>query len=286
MVIAGYVELGKALLAFDLFQNLFQENRAPNGFILYCILKACINIGVVYQGMLIHDLMLRNAIQVKDELGNTLVEMYAKCGCPNEASRVLERLPDRDVASWSALAASYSAQGKCKQIDILLDRMSEDGVKVDDVVFTSLLAGCGHAGLLEKGWKYFKSMRDSHGMHPKPEHYNCLIGLFSRAGNMGKAKDILKTTPSPDFVGCISLLSSCKEHRNLGLARGCYEAAIRLDPFDPSPYLLMANMQGPDCKVSRDGLDDVSAHELVSSCTYPFSINDKHCSAGQDGGLC
>ena len=94
------------------------------------------------------------------------------------------------------------------------------------------------------------------------------------------------------------MLSSCKEHRNLELARQCYEEAMRLDPLDPSAYLLMAGIQAHDGSLGRYGIHvvreelDDSCNSILpnldSSCTYQsfeILVNDKQYLISRDCGL-
>lgn len=52
-----------------------------------------------------------------------LVDMYAKCGCLQEAQKVFVELPFQNVISWNALFGGYVEHGGGDQTLICYERM-------------------------------------------------------------------------------------------------------------------------------------------------------------------
>ncbi|KAH7856778.1 hypothetical protein Vadar_005494 [Vaccinium darrowii] len=52
-----------------------------------------------------------------------------------------------------------------------------------------------HVGLVDKGMKYFKSMKDVHGISPEPEHYRCMVDSLGRAGRLQEARELIRSVP-------------------------------------------------------------------------------------------
>jgi len=87
-------------------------------------------------------------------VGNSLVNMDAKCGSMEDAWRVFNKLPMRDVVPWNAMTLAH---GKCNQgwkALELFKQMQQEGVPLDSVTFLGVLSACAsvlqlkHAGLL------------------------------------------------------------------------------------------------------------------------------------------
>jgi pentatricopeptide repeat protein len=70
--------------------------------------------------------------------------------------------------------------------------MIASGIRPNHITFVSLLTACSHAGFVDKGLKYFYSMKDEYGIEPKREHYSCIIDMYGRAGRLDEAKKIHK----------------------------------------------------------------------------------------------
>ncbi|KAJ4966841.1 hypothetical protein NE237_018690 [Protea cynaroides] len=57
--------------------------------------------------------------------------------------------------------------------------------------FVSLLTACTHAGLVELGFGFFKTMRSVHNIIPKVEHCACIVDPFCRSGRLQEAYEFV-----------------------------------------------------------------------------------------------
>lgn len=242
-MIEGYAQHEYGLCALELFERMQQEGIMPNKVIFLSALKACGTVGAITQGSLIHCQIIRSGLESDVAIGSTLVDAYAKCGRLEEAKRVFNGLQDRNVVSWGAMVAAYSRYGNCKLVENCLLDMHQLGLKPGRVIYISVLAACSHAGLLEEGSHYFKSMREDHGITPSIEHYNCMVDLLGRLGHLSEAEVLLQTMPiPPDIIGWTSLLTSCRTYGNVELGRQCFDKVIQYDPARAAGYVLMSNI--------------------------------------------
>ncbi|KAK0602191.1 hypothetical protein LWI29_031212 [Acer saccharum] len=75
------------------------------------------------------------------------------------------------------------------------------------------------------------------------EHYSCLIDLYSRAGMLEKAMDIINMMPfAASATMWRTILAACRVHRNLDLGIQAGEKLISLQPQDSAAYVLLSNM--------------------------------------------
>jgi hypothetical protein len=96
---------------------------------------------------------------------------------------------------------------------------------------------------VEEGHEIFMSMKESYGVVPTTMHYGSLIDLFSRAGKLYWAQDLLQTMPVfPDIITWTCLLDSCKNYRNTDLGKRCFSQLLDLAPVDSSSYMLMVDL--------------------------------------------
>ena len=80
-LISGYAKQGKGEEALKCFQYMQHHGISPDVVTFLCILKACVSLSDVDKGKEIHDEIVRKGLLEKHiELGNALVDMYAKCG--------------------------------------------------------------------------------------------------------------------------------------------------------------------------------------------------------------
>ena len=89
---------------------------------------------------------------------NTLIDMYVKCGCLENARRVFDEMEERTVVSWSAMIAGLAMHGQAEEALWLFSEMIKLGMKPNGVTFIGLLHACSHMGLIDEGRRFFASM--------------------------------------------------------------------------------------------------------------------------------
>ena len=244
-IIAGHVSCEDGYLALNLFEEMQRDGVKPDKVTCLLLLKACSMIGALGQGRLIYEQIIMSGLESDMECNSGIVAMYAKCGCLDEAHRILNKLPNPSVVTWGAILAAHASLSNDddESLHSLLEAMSRKGTKPDHVIFLNILAACSHSGSLEEGRGFFESMRETYLMKPDTKHYNCLIDLLGRSGRLLDAQDLLHSIPkTPDIVGWLSLLSGCKTYYNTNIGLECYNAVVACDQHDASSYVLMSNL--------------------------------------------
>ena len=90
-LLSGYSQEGRGHEALNCFEHMQREGLFPNEFSFSCILKACGSIGAIAKGIQVHnEIANRGLLDQSVVLGNSLVDMYAKCGAPAKARQVLK----------------------------------------------------------------------------------------------------------------------------------------------------------------------------------------------------
>jgi pentatricopeptide repeat protein len=117
-------------------------------------------------------LMSRSSIVVEADVfvGNSLIDMYEKCGSMEDAQRVFNEMPSRNVVSWTAMLQGFAMHGYGKEALKHSEQMCENSVEVNDVTFICLLSTCSHAGLVDEAVGYFDSMGSVHNICATPKH--------------------------------------------------------------------------------------------------------------------
>lgn len=242
-MIEGYAEKGQGEEALKLFKGMHEEGIDPNGITFMCLIKACANIAALDQGKVIHGDVIEQGLESDLLIGNTLVDLYAKCGSLEDAVCVFDMLAAQSLESWSALIAGYANHGHLGMAKHYFQRMCDQGIQPDIIAFVSLLYACSHAGLLKEGYFYFKSMIKDFRITPTTEHYACMVDMFGRAGLLDEAEVIIRKMPvPPDPVMWKALLSSCVRHNNLEVGRRAFESLLNSDCKIAAGYVLMSNI--------------------------------------------
>ncbi|XP_058780665.1 pentatricopeptide repeat-containing protein At2g20540-like [Vicia villosa] len=242
-MVTGYARAGCYAEALGVFREMQMVGIDPDEISIIAVLPACAHLGALEVGKWIHMYADKNGFLQKSEICNALVEMYAKCGCIDEAWSLFDQLVEKDVISWSTMIGGLANHGKGYAAIQLFEEMRKVRVAPNEITFLGVLLACSHAGLWDEGLKYFDVMREDYGMEPEIEHYGCLVDLLGRSGRLGQALDtILKMSIKPDSRIWNSLLSSCRIHRNLEIAIIAMQQLMELEPEESGNYVLLANI--------------------------------------------
>ncbi|XP_071901875.1 pentatricopeptide repeat-containing protein At2g03880, mitochondrial-like [Coffea arabica] len=241
--VTGCAHNGSHEEALKLFCKMRNSGVEPDQVITSSILSSCAELALLEFGQQVHANFMKSGLQSSLSVDNSLVTMYANCGCLEEANRVFKAMANRNVITWTALIVGYAQNGKGKESLGLYDQMILSGIKPDFITFIGLLFACSHAGLVDEGCRYFGSMINVHGIRPGPDQYACMVDLLGRAGKLLEAEKLLdEMAVEPDATVWKVFLAACRKHGNIDLAKKAASVLFKLTPQDAVPYVMLSNM--------------------------------------------
>jgi pentatricopeptide repeat protein len=108
-----------------IFLNYAAGRFQPNSVPFVGMLNACASVGALEEGRHVHEQIIQSGCESNVFVGNSLVDMYAKCGSMEEAWRVFNRIPSRDVVSWSIMIFGFVKCGQGKKTSDLFQLMQK-----------------------------------------------------------------------------------------------------------------------------------------------------------------
>ncbi|KAH9530771.1 hypothetical protein CY35_19G002200 [Sphagnum magellanicum] len=242
-MILGHVKCGQGQKALELFQQMNKEGVKPDSVTFVGVLNACASIVALEEGRCVHQQIIESGWDSNVFVGNSLVDMYAKCGSMEDAQTVFNKMPSHDVISWNAILGGCAMHGHGNEALKLFEQMCEEGVKPDDITFVCLLSACSHAGLVDEGMSCYASMITVYMISPKSEHYSCMVDLLGRAGKLHEAENMIKVMPGKPYVPAWrALLGACKIHGNLEMGERVAKQFLELEPENAVDYVLLSNI--------------------------------------------
>lgn len=242
-LLSGHTWNGLAGEALVLFKQMQREEVRPDGATMTCILPAYAQLADLQQAINIHCYLIRTGFQRSVEIMTCLIDVYSKSGSLDSAHDLFDRLPEKDIVSWSAIIAAYGMHGHGRDAILLFNRMLQTGVEPNLITYTSILYACSHAGLVDEGLHFFNSMVEDHDMKPHVDHYACIVDLLGRAGRLKEAHELIKTMPfEPNHAVWGALLGACVVHENVSLGEVAAGNLFKLEPDNTGNYVLLANI--------------------------------------------
>ncbi|KAI5057960.1 hypothetical protein GOP47_0027975 [Adiantum capillus-veneris] len=223
-LIGSYARQEKGQNALDCYERMQRQGIPPNAVTFVSLVKACAVLGAVDKGKQIHEeISKRGFLEDHMVLGNALVDMYAKCGALPQAHSVLEKLPSRDVVSWTALISGYAQKGQGQQALECFDLMQHEGILPNAVTYASILKACGGIGAIEKGKQIHEEISKQGLLEHEIVMSNALVDMYVKCGALPQAQSVLEELPSPDVVTWNTMITGYVQKGQGQQALECFE---------------------------------------------------------------
>lgn len=244
-LIAGLADSGKPDEAIHVFGEMIQAGEQPNGVTMVNLLEACALSAELKRSKLAHGIAIRRGLADKVEVGTAILDIYSKSGAIESSRRVFDRIPCRNIITWSAMIAGYGMNGLAREALSLLVQLREEGLKPNAATSLSVLSACSHGGLVEEGISLFQSMVQEDGLNLGPEHYACAADMLARAGRLETAIHLIESMPSmlkPGASAWSAILSACRSSGKAKIGESAVPRILDLEPLCSANYMLASGM--------------------------------------------
>ncbi|KAH7306315.1 hypothetical protein KP509_22G006100 [Ceratopteris richardii] len=277
------------------FNQMMQEGYLPEDITFATVLSACTSLRAQNQGKFLHVSLLEKGLASDVFLGNTLINLYAKCGNFKQANVVFDRLPERDCVTWNALISGHSLHGNCTEALKLFHDMQKSGYHPDLVTWNALLTGQVQHGHAEEALQLFEAME---GQGPKPDTVtflnvlkacssmaslkkgklfhtymlesvtiidlsvcNALIDMYAKCGSLEDACSVFVALPKRDAVTWNSMIAANFKH-NQNMKAFAYLKDMQLEGFQPDEVTFLCVLSA----YRQESAIDPSALQFI--CTH------------------
>ena len=185
-IISAHIESREYLRGFQLYQEMQTNGVQPDHILYLTVLKACGAIHNIDQGRQIHDQIIIHGLETDVYLGSSIIDMYMKCMCLEDAHRVFDKLTNLNIVAWNALISGYVNAGFCHLAIELFEKMQTEGFKPDCFIFPSILKACGIVKNVQLGKCLHNKIRES-GFEMDLAVGNALIDMYCKCETFHEA---------------------------------------------------------------------------------------------------
>lgn len=147
-----------------------------------------------------------------------MISGYAQKGNLDEALKLFQNIPDRNIVSWNAMIAGYAKNGHIDEALKLFEKMPERNV----VSWTLIVAGYAQSGHGMEALKHFHKMQLT-GIQPNPQTFAVAIPVCANLATLEQGKQIhesiircgfecnvfISSAVVDMYAKCGSLVSAC-----------------------------------------------------------------------------
>eukprot|EP01018_Ginkgo_biloba_P031942 Gb_37802 [translate_table: standard] len=205
-IIAGNAQHGHAEDALKLFRQMGRASVKPNQFTFGGVLVASSNSATLKQGKQVHTHIIKTGFEFDIFIGTSLVNMYAKCGRVDNARQVFDKMPERNVISWTAMIAGYALHGCGNEALRIFDLMQQMDMSLNKFTFTSVLSAFTNPEAGEQG-KQVHARTVKTGFESDSAVGNALVTMYAKCGNLEDALHAFRNTPKRDLISWNAMIT-------------------------------------------------------------------------------
>ncbi|KAG0457485.1 hypothetical protein HPP92_022642 [Vanilla planifolia] len=209
---------GAAAEAVSVYSRLRCSGFSFNAHTLAALLIACVRLADNGLNLQVHGHVLISGFSSNVVISSLLLDAYAKGGFTDDARRVFDEMPVRDVFAWTAMVSAYAKVGNLSAAQRLFDVMPDR----NPVSWTVLIGSYTRHGFAIEALELFRTMV-SNGMQPDQFTFSSCLCASSAIASLKHGKQIharlLRTRFNPNAIVLSSLIdmySKCGDFEGCG----------------------------------------------------------------------
>ncbi|KAL1195043.1 Pentatricopeptide repeat-containing protein [Cardamine amara subsp. amara] len=261
-MITGCKESGYDGTSIELFREMQKLGVRHDKFGFATVLSMCY-FGSLDFGKQVHSLVIKAGFLVASSVVNALITMYFNCQVVCDARLVFEEadvVSVRDQVTYNVFIDGLAGFKK-EESFLMFRKMLEDGLRVTDLTFVSVLSSCSYAAMGHQ----------VHGLAIKTGHErytlvgNSTMTMYSSFKDFGSAHKVFESLVEKDLVTWNTMISSFNQ-ANLGesamlVYKRMHRIVVKPDEFTFGS-LLSSSL-------------DLDVLEMVQACVIKFGLCSK-----------
>ena len=211
-ILVGHGQGNKCWQCMELFRAMMMEGIAADEITFSGVLRACAGSVGAVGGSQVHGLVIKSGLQSNICVTNSTIDMYGKCGMPEEARYLFSEMSKKDLISWNAIIAAFEQNGKYSEALTCCSRMLWDGFFPDEFTFGSIVKACSGLQSLDDGVKiHARLIKAGEGLNPFLG--SILVDMYCKCGFLEKAQQLHDMLQEQTNVSWNAVISGFSLHR-------------------------------------------------------------------------
>ncbi|KAK9149276.1 hypothetical protein Scep_008033 [Stephania cephalantha] len=215
-MISGFTKNNRSKQALELFSEMLMEGIEPNAITIASATTACVSLKTLKKGKELHSVGIKIGAIGDVLLGNSLIELYSKCGNLEAAQRTFDLILEKDVFTWNLMIGGFAQAGYCGKAYDLFMKMQDLGVPPNVITWNTMISGYIRNGDEDHAMNLFGKMEERGAVKRNTASWNLLIAGLLLHGRKDKALAIFRQMQASGvLLNSITLLSVLPACANL-----------------------------------------------------------------------
>ncbi|CAL5020239.1 unnamed protein product [Urochloa decumbens] len=227
-LIDSYVQSGCIDGAFGLFRNMVKGGFQLDGWTITALLGACAELRNLMVAKAAHGFArraLRQKLFNSEEVVIGIVDMYVKCGAVqlarnvfdlseekaknvrvwsvvlsgyarageiDEAQRLFNEMPNKDLVAWTVLIGGYVQAGRYNKALQLFEEMEATGLEADEVTVVTVLSACVQRGAIDLAKRLHCRVNQNGLISKNARVATSFVHIYAKHGCIQTAMDVFR----------------------------------------------------------------------------------------------
>ncbi|CAI9116100.1 OLC1v1017166C1 [Oldenlandia corymbosa var. corymbosa] len=175
------------------------------------LLQECIDRNSVSEAKMIHAHILKTGGQEDKFLMTSLVNVYGKCGDMDDARKVFDTLPRRNVVSWTSLMSGYVQNSQPELAIEVFQEMLGVGGYPTHYTLGIVLNACTSLADIELGKQVHGFILKYH-IADNTSIGNALCCIYSKYGTLDSVMRAFECIEEKNVISWTTVISACGDH--------------------------------------------------------------------------
>ncbi|XP_004301846.1 PREDICTED: pentatricopeptide repeat-containing protein At1g19720-like [Fragaria vesca subsp. vesca] len=212
-MISGFAQNNRTNQALDLWKKMILLGVLPNGITIASAILACTSLKSLTKGLEVYAFAVKIGLTDDVLVGNSLIDMFSKCGDLEAAEQVFNVMSEKDVYSWNSMIGGYCQARYCGKAYELFMKMQESDVRPNAITYNVMITGYIQNGDADQAMDLFQMMERDGKVKRNTASWNSLIAGYAQLGEINEALRIFRKMQtfgvSPNAVTLLSILPAC-----------------------------------------------------------------------------
>ncbi|PKI66704.1 pentatricopeptide repeat-containing protein At5g55740, chloroplastic [Punica granatum] len=250
-IIGLYCRLGSYEEGQLAFCEMIESGVTGDSFVLPNVLKACGAMMSLGFGRGVHGYVEKMGIGGCVFVASSLVDMYGKCRALEDARKMFDEMPERNVVAWNSMIVGCVQNGMNELAIGLFHDMREEGVDPSRVTISSLLSASANLGVVEEG-KQGHAISIIGGLELDSILGTSIVNFYTKVGLIWDAEVAFKTLMDKDLVTWNLLISGYVQHGQVPKALDmCHRMRLLHLRFDSVTLASVLSASAKNCDLNR-----------------------------------
>ncbi|PRQ55579.1 putative tetratricopeptide-like helical domain, DYW domain-containing protein [Rosa chinensis] len=214
---------------------LSQGVALPDEYTFPFVLRACAYLFALPEGKQAHAHVVKLGFCSDVYIGNSLIHLYASCGCLDYAQKVFEKMYERSLVSWNVMIDSLVGAGEFESSLKVFGQMQRL-FEPDGYTMQSVINACAGLGALDLGiWAHAYVLRKCGNAVASNVLVNSsLVDMYCKCGSLDMALQVFEGMPKRDVITWNYMILGFAMHGKAEAALKCFDRMVNMESCKPN----------------------------------------------------